>query len=304
MAEFDELDELLRSSLKRAAQPGDSAGVADTIRARVAAGDVGTPAAGSTAPGFGGSGPLAWMPWVGAIVVLGLVGGVLGVAGVFGHPIQEVTSAVDSILMPPTVQATSCPDGPVVASVERGSRVVALARNADGTEVQIRNPHDVGQLLWVPTALVDADTGEAAVSTLPLGAACPTVTVARAPVVVPVTPVSPTKPTKPTKPAPGSPGDTTPPSVSSVTVTTNDNCHVVITAAAGDDVGVTSVTITLTSANTGSHTMTAVAGHWQYEMTQPPVFSSGSTTFTVIAHDAAGHSSSAKSATATVQCLI
>ena len=44
MAEFDGLDELLSGSLKRAAQPGDSAGVADTIRARVASGDAGTPA--------------------------------------------------------------------------------------------------------------------------------------------------------------------------------------------------------------------------------------------------------------------
>ncbi|MES1169151.1 MAG: hypothetical protein ABUL47_00515, partial [Leifsonia sp.] len=196
MAEFDALDELLSGSLKRAAQPGDSAGVADAIRARVAAGDVGTPAPSSgPAPGFGSSGPLAWMPWLGLVVVLGLLGGVLGLTGVVGHPVQKVTSAVDSILMPPTVQAESCPGGPVVASVERGARVVALARTADGSEVQIRNPRDVGQLLWVPTSQVDADTGQAAVSTLPLGAACPTVSVAQAPVVVPVTPAKDT--TKP-----------------------------------------------------------------------------------------------------------
>jgi len=142
MADFDALDELLSGSLKRAAQPGDSAGVADTIRARVAAGDVGTPAPSGTAPGFGGS-ALSWIPWVGAIVVLGLVGGTLGATGAFGHPIQKVTVAVNSILMPPTVNATSCPGGPVVASVERGSRVVALARNADGSQVQVRNPQNV-----------------------------------------------------------------------------------------------------------------------------------------------------------------
>ena len=52
MADFDALDELLSGSLKRAAQPGDSAGVADTIRARVAAGDTGTPGPSSgSAPG-------------------------------------------------------------------------------------------------------------------------------------------------------------------------------------------------------------------------------------------------------------
>lgn len=244
------------------------------------------------------TGVLRWLPWVGGIVVLGIVGGVLGVTGVFGHPIQKVTVAVNSILMPPTVQGTSCPDGPVVASVERGSRVVALARNADGTQVQVRNPQNTTQLVWVPTSQVDADTGEAAVSSLPVGAACPTLFVAQAPVVV--TPVTPPTPTKP-----GHPADTAPPSVGSVTITTNDNCHVVVTATASDNVGVTSMTITLSGANGGpAHSMSSVSGHWQYEMTQPPVFSSGSTTFTVVAHDAAGHLSVSKSTTATVQCLI
>ncbi|MES1211932.1 MAG: hypothetical protein ABUT11_00135, partial [Leifsonia sp.] len=126
---------------------------------------------------------LGLLPWVGGVVALTVVGGVLGVTGVFGHPVKDVTVPVDSILMPPTVQAESCPGGPVVASVERGARVVAIARNADGTQVQVRNPRDVLQLVWVPTSQVDADTGEAAVSSLPLGAECPTVSVAQAPVV-------------------------------------------------------------------------------------------------------------------------
>jgi len=303
MADFDALDELLSGSLKRAAQPGDSAGVADTIRARVAAGDVGTPAPSSgPAPGFGGS-ALSWIPWVGAIVVLGLVGGVLGVTGVFGHPIHKVTSAVDSILMPPTVQATSCPDGPVVASLERGARVVALARNADGSQVQVRNPHDVTQLVWVPTSQVDADTGQAAVSTLPVGAACPTVSVAQAPVVV--TPVPPTKPTKPVNP--GTP-DTTRPTVGKPTFNSPaQNCYVKVSTTASDNVGVTSVSISWTSAggnnNHGSGQMTATGGHWEFVL-QGTTLANQTTTFVVVAHDAAGNSSSANSASYPIQCLI
>lgn len=302
MADFDALDELLSGSLKRAAQPGDSAGVADTIRARVAAGDAGTPAPSSgAAPGFGGS-ALSWIPWVGAIVVLGLVGGTLGATGAFGHPIQKVTVAVDSILMPPTVNATSCPDGPVVASVERGSRVVALARNADGSQVQVRNPRNVSQLVWVATSQVDADTGEAAVSSLPPGAGCPTLFVAQPQVVVPVTPVTPVKPVKP-----GAPKDTTKPTVGKPVVdnAANNNCYARVIVTASDNVGVTSVSITWSGANTGSGQMTATGGHWQY-IFQGGLYTtnSGSTTFTVVAHDAAGNASSpSSSAPFNIICL-
>jgi len=297
MAEFDALDELLSGSLKRAAQPGDSAGVADTIRARVAAGDVGTPAPSSgAAPGFGGS-ALSWIPWVGAIVVLGLVGGTLGATGAFGHPIQKVTVAVNSILMPPTVNATSCPDGPVVASVERGSRVVALARNADGSQVQVRNPQNVTQLVWVPTSQVDADTGEAAVSSLPLGAGCPTLFVAQPQVVVPVTPVTPTpgKPKPPVK-------DTTPPTEGKPTALV-ENCKTTITVTANDNVGVTSVSLSWTGTNTGSGSMNSIGGgKWQKVFLTG--MHDGSTTFAAVAHDAAGNASSANSVTAILQCLI
>lgn len=301
MAEFDALDELLSGSLKRAAQPGDSAGVADTIRARVAAGDVGTPAPSTgSAPGFG-SGLAGWLPWVGVIVVLGLVGGLLGVTGVFGHPVRQVTSAVDSILMPPTVNATSCPDGPVVASLERGSRVVALARNADGTQVQVRNPQNVGQLVWVPASQVDADTGQAAVSTLPVGPACPTLYVAQAPVVVPVTPVTPTKPGKP-----GVPKDTTAPTVGKPTTPQPNtvNCEAQVTTTASDNVGVTSVSISWTGSNVGSGQMSHSSGStWTYHFAPSPVYS-GNDTFTVVAHDAAGNSSAPNSATYNIICLI
>lgn len=283
MADFDALDELLSGSLKRAAQPGDSAGVADTIRARVAAGDTGTPAPSSgSAPGFGGG--LGWIPWVGAIVVLGLVGGTLGATGVFGHPVQKVTSAVDSILMPPTVQGTSCPDGPVIGSVERGSRVIALARNADGSEVQIRNPRDVGQLLWVPTSQVDADAGEKAVADLPVGNACPTVSVAQAPVVVPVTPVTPTKPK-----------DTTPPVIGAITIANPMTCSPTVTAQISDNVGVTAATVTWDHPDVGSSKSAAMAHAGGTAWTKTLAIQTNYTAIvniTITARDAVGNSAS------------
>ncbi|MES1211934.1 MAG: hypothetical protein ABUT11_00145, partial [Leifsonia sp.] len=222
---------------------------------------------------------------------------------VFGHPVKDVTVPVDSILMPPTVQAESCPGGPVVASVERGARVVAIARNADGTQVQVRNPRDVLQLVWVPTSQVDADTGEAAVSSLPLGAECPTVSVAQAPVVV--TPVTPTKPVKPTHP--GTP-DTTKPTVGKPTFNSPvQNCYVKVSTTASDNVGVTSVSISWTSAggnnNHGSGQMTATGGHWEFVL-QGNTLANQVTTFVVTAHDAAGNSSAANSAAYSIQCLI
>jgi len=291
MAEFDALDELLSGSLKRAAQPGDSAGVADTIRARVAAGDVGTPAPSGSAPGFGGS--LGWIPWVGAIVALGLVGGVLGVTGVAGHPIDSVTVSTSSIFMPPTVQGTSCPDGPVVASVERGSRVVALARSANGAQVQVRNPSDVSQLVWIPVGELVSDSGQNPVAGLPVGPSCPTVTVAQAPVVVtPVVPVTPGKP--------GKPKDTTAPSEGKPTATFG-NCHTTIKVTASDNVGVASVSISWTGTNTGSGSMSPVSGHWEYVTNN---FHDGNTTFAVTAHDAAGNASPSNSVTTSLQCLI
>jgi hypothetical protein len=190
-----------------------------------------------------------------------------------------------------------------VASVERGSRVIALARNADGSQLQVRNPRDVGQLVWVPTSQVDADTGQAAVSTLPVGAACPTVSVAQAPVVVtPVIPVT------PTKPKPGAPKDTTPPTVGKPTFNSPlQNCYVEVSVTASDNVGVTSVSISWTSSpgnnNHGSASMTPVSGHWEFVL-QGNTLASQATTFVVTAHDAAGNSSPTNSATYSVQCLI
>ena len=83
-----DIDVLLSASLKRIAQPGDAAGVADAIRARVDAGDTGTPA---TASGFGAR------PWwlfllSGLLVILVAV---TGVSVALGQP-SPVTPTPDA----------------------------------------------------------------------------------------------------------------------------------------------------------------------------------------------------------------
>jgi hypothetical protein len=303
MAEFDELDELLSGSLKRAAQPGDSAGVADAIRARVASGDVGTPApTQGAAPGFG-SGAGGWLPWLGLIVVGAIVGGVLGVTGVAGHPVLQETSANQGILIALSVPGRACPGGPIVAELTPGSRVVALARSADGSSVQVRNPSDTRTDVWIPASKMESDSGQPAFSTLPVGDACPTVEVplpvAAPPVVAPPAPGKPTRPGQPAPPAPPA-ADTTKPTEGKPTAAFG-NCHTTISVTASDNVGVTSVSISWSGANTGSGSMTPVGGHWEYVTNG---FHDGSTTFATIAHDAAGNASPANSVTTSLQCLI
>jgi hypothetical protein len=285
MAEFDALDELLSGSLKRAAQPGDSTGVADAIRARVAAGDAGTPAPSGSAPGFGGG--LGWLPWVGAIVVLGLVGGALGVAGAFGHPTDVVLQSALSV--PASgVSAASCPGANGTVPLAGGEHVYAVLRTADSGFIGLRDPSDVSTTVWVPSsALVKADF-----SSLPIGG-CGTPSIVPVPVVVAPPVVTPGKPTKP-----GAPKDTTAPTVGTPTAdnTANLNCHARVTVTASDNIGVSSVSISWTGTNHGSGNMSATGGHWEYQFQgdMSNTFS-GSTTFTVVAHDAAGNASSPKS---------
>jgi len=292
MADFDALDELLSGSLKRAAQPGDSAGVADTIRARVAAGDVGTPAPGSTAPGFGG-GALSWIPWVGAIVVLGLVGGTLGATGAFGRPDAPapVSDKVLIALTPSGVDAGVCPSGAPITELQPGQHVIALARTEDSADIEVRDPAALDQTVWV-TAKALKSLGKD-FSTLPVSG-CGVLTSTPVPTPVVVTPVTPTKP-KPAK-------DTTPPSIGKP-MADFQNCHTTISVTAADNIGVTSVTITWSGpSNNGSGSMSPVGGHWEY--TTSGFHDTLNNTFKVTAHDAAGNSSPTNSVVAETQCVI
>jgi hypothetical protein len=292
MAEFDELDELLSGSLKRAAQPGDSAGVADTIRARVAAGDVGTPAPNGSAPGFGGS--LGWIPWVGAIVVLGLVGGTLGATGAFGRP-DAAAPVSDSVLTSldgdSGVGAAACPTGAPITELQPGQHVVALARTQDSADIEVRDPAALDETVWV-TAKALKSLGDN-FSTLPVsGCGVLTSTPIPAPVVAPVTPVAP--PSKPSKP--GVPADTTAPVVGAITVDATDNCKPVITAQISDNVGVSGATLTGTSGSPWNFNQTVVMTHvggatWKGTLTMPSGFL-GIVNLSITAHDAAGNAAS------------
>lgn len=96
-----DIDVLLSASLKRIAQPGDAAGVADAIRARVDAGDTGTPA---TSSGFGAR------PWwlfllSGLLVILVAI---TGVSVALGQP-SPVTPTPDAASVAVSSSPTTSP---------------------------------------------------------------------------------------------------------------------------------------------------------------------------------------------------
>lgn len=86
-----ELDDMLRGSFARIAEPGDPTGVAAAIQSRVDSGDTGTPASSS---GFGG-GLRPWLPWIGLAIVVAITGGAVGASGVLTPP-PPTTSAVSA----------------------------------------------------------------------------------------------------------------------------------------------------------------------------------------------------------------
>ena len=173
------LDELLSSSIKSAAEPAASAGVADAIRSRVAAGDAGTSVAGSTAPGWGGgaSGVLTIVAPIALIVVAGVVGGALGASGLLGVTPGPASGDIPTyVINPDTAPVYSCPGGPQVGAIPASTRVLAVARDADGAFLGARNPDDLTSTIWFATGdlVLDADSPDPA--SLPIGE-CPEVTV-------------------------------------------------------------------------------------------------------------------------------
>lgn len=279
-----ELDELLSTTLKRIAPPAESSGVADVIRARVEAGDAGISAASSTAPGWGGGGA-AWLPWIGVVVVAGLVGGGVGVSGIAGAATEVTVVAGTTSVLDARVDAGSCPGGPVVRTLSADTRVLAVARSEDSTYLGVRNPDDVVTTIWVPAAVVVPDDA-AGLGTLPVGDACPVVTIT-VPEPVVVVPVEPTPgPTKPGSPVPP-PGDTSPPVFGAATVACTNAA-----IAASDNVGVTSVTVAASGANTlPPSQMVLTKGTWKFNIV-PQFQNNGNTTFTFVAKDAAGNTAS------------
>ena len=87
-----EIDDVLRQTLSRIAIDADTTGVADAIRARVGAGDTGTPASSS---GFR-VGFRSWLPFVGLLLIVAILGFGLGISGVFGHPAVAGSTATST----------------------------------------------------------------------------------------------------------------------------------------------------------------------------------------------------------------
>ncbi|MEO5534658.1 MAG: hypothetical protein ABIR17_05945 [Pseudolysinimonas sp.] len=292
MAEFDGLDSLVRDALGRAAAPGDSTGVADAIRSRVASGDAGASATGSTAPGWGGS-PRGWVPWVGLIVVAGIVGSVLGASGAFGRPAGETTVANVPVELGQTAAIYECIDGPILGRVPANTRVLAVSRSEDSLWLGVRDPQTLGGTVWVQLGDVSLDF-PSYISDLTISEGCPTVVVTLpAPVVTEApAPPAPPAPPKPNPPAPTS--DTTPPTIGQQSVSPNpiSSCDpapsATVAANASDNVGVQSVSVSWSGAITGSTSMSFAGGtHWTYAFTPPNA--NGSVTFKMQARDAAGN---------------
>jgi hypothetical protein len=288
MAEFTELDGMLRDALQRAAQPGDSTGVADAIRSRVAAGDPGTSVAASTAPGWGG-GVSGWLPWLGLIVLAGIGGTALGASGVIAGEPREILAGYTAVL-DDSAPAASCPGGPVIDELFAGDRVLAIARSEDSGYLGVRDPNDFARTLWFDRAVVVVDAGQADVDSLPIEA-CPVATVE---VIEPAEPTP--EPTQEPAPEPDPqplpvPSDTTAPKINTATGTPNPLYNVnplLLRVTAGDAVGVVGVNISWSGQFTGSAEMSLVKGEWRYTFT-PPDPNSGDIHFTFRARDAAGN---------------
>lgn len=282
----DNLDALLRDAFERAAVPGDPSGVADAVRTRVAAGDLGAPVSASVAPGWAGLGGAAWIPWAGVVVVAGLVGGGLGAAGVFGPEPEQVAVVGATSVLDAHAPAAVCPGGAVIGSLPAGTRVLALERSDDSAFLGVRDPHDFSRVLWLDRADVVVDGG-VDVASLPVGDACPTV--------VALEPEPEPQPQPEPGPPPGPQPQPQPQPVNQaptiITMAASPNpvwCTdlTTITVAASDDHSVTGVSLSWTGLVSNSAAMTKSGSVWTYSF-DPPTDGglSANVTFTAIATD-------------------
>lgn len=284
MAEFDGLDSRLRDAFAKAAEQGDSTGVADAIRSRIAAGDSGTSVASSTAPGWGG-GVFSWMPWLGLVVLAGIGGTALGASGVIASEPREIVAGYTAVL-DDSAPAASCPGGPVIGELFAGDRVLAVARSDDSAYLGVRDPNDFARTLWFARSVVVVDAGQADVDSLPVET-CPVATVE----VIEPAPV----PTEEPEPIPG-PSDKVPPTLgqqyASPKTTLYQGDSTTIYAFSSDNVATTQVLISWSGVANGSGSMIDGPGNqWTFPYAKPDGAPIGKVTFTLVARDAAGNQS-------------
>jgi hypothetical protein len=317
VADFDDIDALLSSSLKKAAEPANSAGVADAIRSRVAGGDAGTTVAGSTAPGWGGgaSGILTIVAPIALIVVAGVVGGALGVTGVFGAPLADAAGPRPySATVDTSVAGLDCPGGAAVTDLFPGQRLFAIARTDDSDFVAVRDPAALDTTVWVD---VDALQLEDDIDGLPVSG-CGEL------VVETPTPTPTPEPTEtqapdddddtPTPPA----SDTSAPSIKAGNWSSPDvwgstaapYCTTFsdIVVSAADNVGVVSVTAATSKSGTTAALLSSGGGNYTFRFTSGPYGYPNPdvvVTVTFTAKDAAGNSANtARPLTLRNTCLI
>lgn len=243
----------------------------------------------------------SWLPWVGLVVVAGVVGGTLGVTGAFGHPTLTRTVVSSDVSIEGGAPGYDCPGGAQVTSLQAHDRVLATERSDDSSFIGVRDPLNTAREVWVSAAVVNVDPNQAAIATLPVGS-CPTVGILMPPTnhgkttpTQPTKPVTPTKPTKPTPPDRTAPKAGTPTAGTPIVCTRNGDPPYTdtITVNATDNVAVTSVSISWTGAESGSAHMTHVSGSkWTYVYDVGSTNSAGTVTFQVQARDAAGNLSS------------
>jgi hypothetical protein len=243
---------------------------------------------------------VGWLPWVAIILVAGVVGGTLGLTGVFGHPTSTRAVVTSDASVARSAVAYACPGGPAIDTLEAGDRVLAMQRSADSAFLGVRDPLNLGRLLWVRLADVSIDADQAGVATLPTGT-CPDVSV----ILMPPTSqggAAGTAPAQPSGPAPAEPPapDTTSPNLGAPTAGTPIVCLLgsnpphsdTISVTASDNVDVSSVSISWTGKATGSAAMSRSGSTWSYTYTVLSSTAFGTVTFQLQARDAAGNLSS------------
>ena len=312
---FASIDQLLGESLKRVAEPGDPAGVAELIRARVAGGDTGTPSNGGEFTSGGPGSGWPWLPWTGGALAVAIVGGTIGATGVFGilAPPEVVAGAealAPSLSVSHVASGLDCPGGTPVVGFHPGDRVLAVARSDDSSHLAVRSPFDRADTVWLPVSSLVLDEGQGSIDSLEVDGCDEPVITLLPPIVAPEPKPEPPAP-KPKPPAPPAP-DTTKPVLGTPSGVQNIGCAAgypgkpettTISVSATDNKAVTGVSISWTGAASGSGQMSKSGSTWTFTY-NPPDTTFGNVTFTMVARDAAANQSPAKQFVVNVDCLI
>jgi hypothetical protein len=225
------------------------------------------------------------------IVVAGGVGATLGLTGVLAPEAVAEVPTLPQFLVDDAATAYVCPGGPAVSQVAGGTRVLAVARDADGAFLGVRNPDDWDGTLWFATADLVLDGGGVDPAGLPVGE-CPVVDVE---VVTPAPqPTQEPEPDPTDDPQPQPPADSTPPVVTSLkankTLIINGET-VTLSFASTDNVGVTKVVLSWSNGSVSGNVALGANGNYNWSNQSFANNTFGKYTFTAVAYDAAGNQS-------------